>query len=312
MKTILITGINGFLGSHLAKRLRGRFNVVGVARQVDQLDRLSGFDFHVVRSNIDEVEQLFNEIHIDFVIHTATSYGRNNEKITQIADSNLFMPFILLDMAVEKHVENFINTDTVLDRFVSAYALTKNQFKDWLYFRRNELKVINMQLEHFYGPGCGNSNFITNMIKKLEKNDPVINLTAGEQRRDFVYFEDVLDAFEIVIDKIDKIRSNSNFQVGSGENISVKDLAVLLKKQVGSKSVLNFGAVPYRENELMASEANIEPLRQLGWMPKYKIGEKLRIIDLLGGGRLIVVNRFCTGFRNEYADYEGINYALAA
>jgi nucleoside-diphosphate-sugar epimerase len=275
MKTILITGINGFLGSHLAKRLANNFNVIGIEYKTDNLFRLNGFDFKVVDSNFNTIENLFNENSIDFVIHTATFYGRNNEDIEQIANTNLFMPFHLLDLAIKNHVTTFINTDTVLDRFVSAYALTKNQLKDWLYFRRTEIKIINMQLEHFYGKGCNNSNFVTAMIEKLKNNDTIIDLTAGEQLRDFIYYEDIIDAFETVINKCDSIESYSNFQVGSGEHISIKELMLFLKEQTGSASVLNFGAIPYRENELMKSETDIEPLKNLGWKPKYTIKEGL-------------------------------------
>jgi nucleoside-diphosphate-sugar epimerase len=275
MKTVLVTGINGFLGSHIAKRLTNNFHVIGIEYQTDDLFRLNGYDFKVITSTPHSIENLFNEEHIDFIIHTATFYGRNKEEIAQIADTNLSMPFHLLDLAIKKQVKTFINTDTVLDRFVSAYALTKNQLKDWLYFRRNEIKTINMQLEHFYGPGCNNSNFVTAMIERLKNNDPIIDLTAGEQQRDFIYYEDIIDAFEIVINKNNEIKTNSTFQVGSGEHISIKALMLFLKEHIGSTSILNFGAMPYRENELMKSETDIEPLKNLGWKPKYAIKEGL-------------------------------------
>jgi nucleoside-diphosphate-sugar epimerase len=275
MKTILITGINGFLGSHLAKRLSTQFRIIGTEYQTDNLFRLKGFDFKVVNSATHSIENLFNEENIDCIIHTATFYGRNKEGIRQVVDSNLFMPFQLLDVAIRKQVKTFINTDTVLDRFVSAYALAKNQLKDWLYFRRNEIQAINMQLEHFYGPGCSNSNFVTSMIERLKNNDPVIDLTAGEQLRDFVYYEDILDAYETVITRMDEIGTYFNFQIGSGEQISIKDLLLFLKEQTESTAILNFGAIPYRENELMVSETDINPLMKLGWKPKHTIKEGL-------------------------------------
>jgi nucleoside-diphosphate-sugar epimerase len=275
MKTVLITGINGFLGSHLAKRLANRFHVTGIEYQVNNLFRLSGCDFKVIDSSLNAIKNLFNKEPIDYIIHTATFYGRNDENIEQIANTNLFMPFRLLDLAVKQHIKVFINTDTVLDRSVSAYALTKAQFKEWLYFRCNEIKTINMQLEHFYGYGCNTSNFVTAMIECLKNNEPVIDLTWGEQQRDFVYYEDVISAFEILIDKNDTVTTSSTFRVGSGETISIKELMLFLKKYTGANSRLNFGAIPYRENEPMFSETNIEPLKSLGWKPEYTIREGL-------------------------------------
>jgi nucleoside-diphosphate-sugar epimerase len=277
MKTALITGINGFLGSHLAKRLSNQFRIIGIEYKTDNLFRLNGYNFKVIDSS--SIENLFEEEYIDCIIHTATFYGRNNENIKQIADTNLFMPFYLLDLAIEKHVKVFINTDTVLDRFVSAYALTKTQFREWLYFRRSEIKTVNMQLEHFYGQGCSSSNFITAMIERLKNNEAVIDLTEGEQQRDFIHYEDIISAFETVINKNETVTSGSTFQVGSGETVSIKELMLFLKEQAGSSSLLNFGAIPYRENELMLSKADIKPLKKLGWYPKYTIKEGLKLLN---------------------------------
>jgi len=273
MKTILVTGINGFLGSHLAKRLSQNYHILGIEYKPENLFRLEGFDFEVFDSSNESIRNLFENRKIDFIIHTATFYGRGDEDLPQIAETNLFMPFRLLNSGIKNNVTAFINTDTVLDRFVSAYALTKNQFREWLYFRRNEIKTINMQLEHFYGKGCSNSNFVTAMIERLKNNDPVIDLTAGEQQRDFIYYEDVVSAFEIIIRKNDEIATGSNFQAGSGEQISIKELMLFLKKEIGSSSELNFGAVPYRENELMKVGTDSGGLRKLGWKPKYGIKE---------------------------------------
>jgi nucleoside-diphosphate-sugar epimerase len=236
---------------------------------------LQGCDFKVIDSSYSSIENLFNDECIDYIIHTATFYGRSNEDIKQIAGTNLSMPFHLLDLAIKKQVKVFINTDTVLDRFVSAYALTKTQFREWLYFRRNEIKTINMQLEHFYGQGCSASNFITTMIERLKNNEPIIDLTKGEQQRDFIYYEDVISAFEVVINTNETITSGSTFQVGSGETVSIKELMLFLKEQTGSTSILNFGVIPYRENELMVSETDIKPLLNLGWKPEYTIKEGL-------------------------------------
>lgn len=271
-KTVLITGINGFLGSHLAKRLSNDYYIIGLEYSIDDLYRLDGFSFKVYSSQSENWVNIFKENEIDIIIHTATFYGRNNEDITQIAQTNLFLPFQLLELAIKNNITMFINTDTVLERFVSPYALTKRQFQEWLMLRQNEIKVINMQLEHFYGPGCSNSNFISIMIQRLKNNESSIDLTAGEQKRDFIYFEDVIDAYELIIKKVAEFESNyNNFEVGSGKLISIRELLVLLKKLTKSTTKLNFGVLPYRTNELMKSQTEISKLLELGWSPKTKI-----------------------------------------
>lgn len=276
MKTILITGINGFLGSNLAKRLSIDYQIIGLEYSIDNLFRLEGFSFKVYSSQSKDWEKLFKENVIDIIIHTATFYGRNNEEISKVVQTNLVMPIHLLDFAIIKNVTLFINTDTVLDRFVSPYALSKRHFQEWLMLRQNEIKVINMQLEHFYGPGCSDSNFISLMIHKLKNNESSIDLTSGGQKRDFIYFEDVIDAYELIIKKAAIIENNySNYEVGTGKLISIKELLVLLKKLIKSESKLNFGAIPYRTNELMESHTNVSKLLELGWESKTEIEKGL-------------------------------------
>ena len=135
-----------------------------------------------------------------------------------------------------------------------------------------------MQIEHFYGPDASATNFITDMLIRLKNNEPQIDLTLGEQKRDFVYIEDVVNAYLIVLKNQDLIAENySSYQVCTNQLISIKDLMILLKDLTKSNSMLNFGALPYRENELMRSETNNSALRGLGWNPIYTIKEGLKI-----------------------------------
>jgi len=277
MKTILITGINGYLGSHLAKFLSVKYTIIGLEYSLVDLFRIKDNDFKVysVENGVSDI--LFEENTIDAIIHTATFYGRENEAVKTIVNANLFIPFNLLDKAIENNCKLFINTDTVLDRFVSTYALTKNQFQEWLYLRRNEIKVINMQLEHFYGPDASATNFITFMLEQLKKNVPEIDLTLGEQQRDFIYIDDVCCAYETVIEEVNEItEAYTEFQIATNELMRIKEVMLYLKEITNSKSRLNFGAIPYRENELMKSETDNTVLLNLGWKPQnsIKIGLK--------------------------------------
>jgi len=276
MKTILITGINGFLGSNLAKRFSNNYNIIGTEFTKENLFRIKEDNFPIYLSDKNGIEQLFAENKIDIIIHTATFYGRSNEDFTKLFEANLSYPFYLHDIAAKNKVELFVNTDSALERYTSAYSLTKKQFLDWLKFRCNEIKVVNMQLEHFYGPGASQTNFIISMINKLFENESQIDLTKGEQKRDFVYYEDVLDAYELVISYTDILNNSfQHFEIGTGELISIKDLMILLRELTMSKSNLNFGAIPYRENELMESQTDNSNICKLGWQPRTIIREGL-------------------------------------
>lgn len=278
LKTILITGINGFLGSHLAKALSVEYNIIGLEYSLENLYRIRDCNLNVYSVESGIPDNLFEDNKIDIIIHTATFYGRQNEAVEKIVQANLFIPFDLLDKAITNKTGIFINTDTVLERFVSAYALTKRHFQEWLYLRRSEIKVINLQLEHFYGPGCSNSNFITLMIEKLKSNEPVIDLTLGDQKRNFIYIDDVVKAYQTLLREHEQINDlYSSFQVCTNQLISIKEIVLILKSMTESSSLLNFGTIPYRENELMISETDNSGLLRLGWKPDFSIQEGLEM-----------------------------------
>lgn len=277
MKTILITGINGYLGSKLAKRYSNEYKIIGLEYDTVNLFRLKGEQFEVFASKDGIPNELFQKHEIDGIIHTATFYGRNNESNGQMTYANMYLPQLLLENAIKNGCNFFINTDTVLDRFTSSYALTKKQFKDWLQFYTNlqSIKVVNLQLEHFYGPGTANTNFITLMVQKMLKNETSIPLTKAEQNRDFLYVDDLLSVYDLMLANRHTFSYFEEFNVGAGVNSNLKEILEFIKVNTNSSSLLDYGAIPYRKNELMESNNDVSRLKELGWFQKTSIKEGL-------------------------------------
>lgn len=277
MKTILITGINGYLGSNLAKRYAKQYTIVGLEYDTTDLFRLNEEQFEVYASKDGIPDELFQKHTIDGIIHTATFYGRNNESNGQMTYANMYLPQLLLEKAIKNGCSFFINTDTVLDRFTSSYALTKKQFKDWLQFYANhqKIKVVNLQLEHFYGPGTANTNFITLMVQKMLRNESPIPLTKAIQNRDFLYVDDLLRVYDLMLHHQNDFTYFEEFNVGAGKNDNLKEILEFIKSNTQSDSILEYGAIPYRNNELMESDNDISRLKELGWDAKISIHEGL-------------------------------------
>jgi CDP-paratose synthetase len=276
IKTILITGINGYLGSKIAKELSSSFNIVGLEYDIDDLFRVKKCNYHIYSSRQGVPEEVFINHAIDCVIHTATLYGRGSEILNDMLSANLIVPLEILDKAIENGSELFINTDTVLERFVNAYSLTKRHFQEWLFARSDKIKVVNMRLEHFYGAGASESNFVTNMINQLYQNVESIDLTSGEQTRYFVYIDDVVSAFKVVVEKYDTLDKNfSELYVSTSDPISIKQLVISMKEHLDSKTVLNFGALAARSNEDISFLGDSSILDNLGWKPRFNMNAGL-------------------------------------
>lgn len=91
-----MTGITGFLGSHLAHALIAEgYKVIGLKRRSSSLHRLSGVLNALTLVDIESVDYdaIFRDHgKVDTIVHTATSYGRNNETVTEIFSANTEFP----------------------------------------------------------------------------------------------------------------------------------------------------------------------------------------------------------------------------
>ena len=135
-----------------------------------------------------------------------------------------------------------------------------------------------LRLFNIYGPNLPESFFIPQLIKALKDNRN-FDMTMGEQKRDFVWFDDVVNALILVASN-----TNANYQifnVCSGVRISLRKLALEIETLIPSKAKINFGSIPYRKNEIwdmVGSNAKIK--ETLYFDNKIDLSEGLkRLID---------------------------------
>lgn len=283
---ILLTGSTGFLGSYLLKSfVKSGYEVIALKRSTSNTYRINDYLKKVTLYNIDKVnlEDIFKKHKINIVINTVTNYGRIDNKISSILDTNLIFGLKLLEESVNSNAKAFINTDTLLERNINAYALSKAQLVDWMKFLSNKnTKMVNIKIEHMYGALDDENKFIYWLINKLKQNVEKIDLTSGVQKRDFIYIDDIVSAYEIIIQNINTFSNYEEFELGSGNSIEVKNFVEKIYQEISNKQTLstklNFGAVSYRDNENMNIQANIEKLTNLAWKPKVSIKDGIKKI----------------------------------
>jgi CDP-paratose synthetase len=279
--TVLVTGGTGFLGAHLVRRLvdDGR-RVILAKRSASSTVRIADLAPRLTMFDLDRqpLEDIFMKYRVDLVLHCATDYGRKQTPPSQVIDANLVLPLKLLELAAEAKTRAFINTDTILDKRVSFYALSKQQFSEWLAAFSSRLTGINVALEHFFGPGDDATKFVSRMVSDVVAGVDRIELTPGEQKRDFIYIDDVVDAFMILIDRSAALPSGCHsFEIGTGRKTSIQEFMRLLSRLSGNtRTRLEFGAIPYRENEAMETNVDLSGLKALGWSARVPLEEGLR------------------------------------
>jgi nucleoside-diphosphate-sugar epimerase len=182
-----------------------------------------------------------------------------------------------LSLAKKYLVRTFINTDTILDKGINYYSLSKSHFKEYLIKFSHDLVCINVELEHFYGPLDDDSKFITSIIHQLVKKVDKIDLTEGIQKRYFLHIDDVVNAFYSIIQStLNETNGFNNYQVASDEKVEIKEVVELIREITKNKStILNFGAIPFRQNEIMDPIINCQKIRNLGWKPQVPLIEGL-------------------------------------
>ena len=271
---ILITGGTGFLGSHLAASLVDSERKLAVLsrKKTDENRRtINSANYITARyQNDSDIQCFIKDFSPDVVIHTACAYGQASEGLMEVFDANIQYGMTLLEslLTLNKRIA-FLNAGTSLPSNLSTYALSKNQFVEWgrLYTERHpeNLQFLNFQLQRFYGPRDVGEKFTAKIINACINNEKYIDLTPGDQLVDFIYIDDVLSAYSIVLSQKKHLPNYIDIPVGSGKSISVKKFAEMAREISGSSIKLNFGKLCYRKNEPMESVANLSVLRNLGW-----------------------------------------------
>lgn len=280
IKTVLISGVTGFIGSHLLESLLSekKFKIVILKRSFSNKKRINRFLRKVKVYNIDKcgIDLPFRENKIDLVINLVTNYGRGNGvKPSDIFETNVIFSLKLIEEAVNAKVKYFFNTDSALAPEINLYAYSKKVFKYLIqnYFA-DKINIFNLRLEYVYGENDDLSKFIPMAVAKL-KNNEELNMTKGEQKLDFIYVKDCVEAITYLIKNSDSYKNNfEEFQIGTGQTKTLKEFIQIIKRELKSKSIINYGAIPYRAYEQMYSKADISKLG--GWQPKYRLKDSIR------------------------------------
>ena len=286
MTKLLLTGATGFLGSYLLESFVSQgYDVAILKRSTSDTKRIDKILSDVRYFNIDEADlkDVFDEEKPDIIVHTACSYGRGGESILDVVNSNLIFGLQLLEEGIKNGVKTFVNTSSLLPKKVNTYSLSKYQLEEWLEMYSDKIQSVNLRIEHMYGPKDDTKKFLPWLINEMENTENEIKLTSGIQKRDFIYIDDVVAAFNIVLKEREHLSNWNQFDVGTNVFTEVKKfvlkVAAELERRNDSLIVprLKFGEIDYRFRDVLPMLDNSK-LLDLGWKCNFTIKEGIKKI----------------------------------
>lgn len=134
------------------------------------------------------------------------------------------------------------------------------------------LRAVAARLFTVFGPGEGSQRLLPSLLRAARSKEP-LKMTKGEQLRDFMYVKDVAAGL-LRLGLCPKVPGGT-VNLATGNLLSVREFVECAADLLGmGRDQLHFGAIPYREDEILQGRVQIGLLRRItGWTPSYSVGE---------------------------------------
>jgi nucleoside-diphosphate-sugar epimerase len=302
---ILVTGGAGFIGSHIVDQLIDEgFDVtvidnLNTGRIENIVHHQNKKSFHFVKGDIRDFD-LLKEImkDMDAVFHEAAlaSVTLSVKDPILTNDVNICGTVNLLKAAADHGVKRFIFASSAANygdaksplkkenaktNPTSPYGVSKLAAETYakVFYNAYGLETVSLRYFNVYGPRqnfdiqCAYGGAITIFTNRLLNNMSPIIYGDGEQTRDFIYVQDVVQANMLALSN--KNAAGEVFNIGTGKGISVNQMAEVLK-DIMNKKEINNTYTDSRLTDIRHGYADISKAeRILGYIPQFSIKEGL-------------------------------------
>lgn len=295
--TILVTGSSGLVGSSVVNKLISQGYKKILTPSLKELDL----------RNQSNVETYFKKNSVEYVIHLAAKSGGFKGKIEHPAEfiyDNLIMACNIVESSRKHGIKKliFIGSSTIyskeghqpfnesssllgkLETINEGYALAKIAgLKLCEYYNcQYNTKFIGMVVCNIYGPNDNfesNPHVIPSLIMKFHNakkdNLPFVEVRgSGKAKREFIFVDDLVEAilYFIQYSNTDELKTFVN--IGYGEDISIKDLALLIKETVAYSGQIKFDEL--KHEDMPKRLLDIGKANKLGWAPKTALKDGIK------------------------------------
>ena len=303
----LVTGATGFIGASLVRKLAEMgCEVHALVREGADLWRLRGTEQKVRLHKgdltaADRLRDLVLSIQPTIVYHLAVHGAYPDQtNADEIIRTDIFGTWNLLKACAEVDYKVFVNTgssseygpklhamrETDLPEPSSYYAVAKcAQTLVCQHMARAERRPVNtFRLFSVYGPYEAPSRLIPTVIRRcLEGKD--LEMVSPETARDFIYADDVLQAY-LQLGQL-SLQCGETFNIGTGVQSTVRDVVGAVLRSTGAKVKVHWGSMAARVWDTDTWVADPSKVRRvLKWTPKISLTEGIeRTVEWFRGNR---------------------------
>ncbi len=283
MKKILISGYNGFLGTHLTNSLISKYDVIGLSKKNSKDDRLRHIKKDITKITSNDFKDIFCVIHLaaitdpkfcnDFPDQCILTNVLGTQKMLEAARKNNCKVIYASTSHVYGIPKKLPIRETTLTSPTSIYSGSKlaGEILCESYSKQFDMDISIVRIFSVYGPGSGNHYVISNIISQL-KNSNIIKLGNLKSKRDFIFISDVVKAFEIILNNIQGLNI---YNVGTGASYSIEKICKIIEKLLGKKIIIKTNSKQNRKIDPKNIVCDISKLKKLGWKPKISIEQGL-------------------------------------
>ena len=263
----LIAGATGYIGTKLSQRLLAegwRVDVLVREKSRPLAQTLVGkVTSHGYDGSTQSVLDAVATAQPDVVFHLASLFiaEHRSEQVTDLINSNLLFGTQLVEACARSGVKRFVNTGTSWQHYnnedynpVCLYAATKQAFEAILeyYVQACDVKAITLKLFDTYGPDDPRPKLFHLLNKAATSGEP-LDMSAGEQLIDLMHIDDVVEAYVIAAKRLltGAVSQHEHYAVSSGDPLPLKELVELYVEVNAQDVMVNWGARPYRDREVM-------------------------------------------------------------